>query len=66
MLTAKAARVAARLKQDLGVEPKLAHGRLQELSVLVGDKVVARKKWFRFPKDEAVVAAVRTALAENG
>ena len=61
MLTAKAARVAATLKRELGVEADLVNGRIQELSVLVGGEVVAQKRWFRFPNDQAVVMAVRDA-----
>lgn len=48
------------------MEVNRVKGSIQELSVLVGDQVVARKKWFRFPKDEAVVSAVRQALASPG
>lgn len=62
MLVAKSARVAELLKKELGVEASQVKGRIQELSVHVGNQVVARKKWFRFPKDDTVVAAVRQAL----
>jgi hypothetical protein len=55
--------VADLLKKELGIEPSQVGGRIQELSVQVGHQVVARKKWFRFPEDDAVVAAVREALA---
>ncbi|MHB8521304.1 MAG: hypothetical protein ACYDH9_11185 [Limisphaerales bacterium] len=54
--------MAELLKQEFGIEPSRVNGGFQELSVWVGDQPVARKKWFRFPKDEALVAAVREVL----
>jgi hypothetical protein len=54
--------VAELLKQEVGAEVSLVKGSIQELSVRVGDQVVARKKWFRFPKDDALVARVKQAL----
>ncbi|MBI2948960.1 MAG: hypothetical protein HYY23_15070 [Verrucomicrobia bacterium] len=55
--------MAELLKKELGVEASQVKGRIQELSIQVGNQVVARKKWFRFPEDQTVVAAVRKALS---
>ena len=33
-----------------------------EFTVWVGDKIVARKSWLRFPADQRVLEAVRAAL----
>ncbi len=59
----KAARVADTLKENLGVEVSETKGSFRELSVLVDNQVVARRKWFRFPKDQDLVATVRQAAA---
>jgi len=59
----KAARVAELLKKELGVEVSEAEGSFRELSVLVDNQVVARRKWFRFPKDADLLASVRQAAA---
>jgi hypothetical protein len=45
------------------VEPELIAGGRGEFSVWVGDRVVAKKGWVRFPPDQKVVSAVRQALA---
>ena len=59
----KAARVAEVLKKELGVEVTEAKGSFREFSVLVDDKVVARRKWFRFPKEDRLISSVKEALA---
>jgi hypothetical protein len=41
---------------------EVVEGDAGEFSVLVGDRIVARKAWLRFPSDERVLEAVRTAL----
>jgi len=55
--------VAAELKKALGVDAKLEVGGSGEFTVWVDDKVVAEKKWMRFPAPEDVVAAVKQASA---
>jgi hypothetical protein len=56
--------VAERLRSELGIEVNLTHGKTGEFSVLVAERVVGKKHWFRFPQDEAIVTAVRDALQE--
>jgi len=55
--------VAELIKRELGVEPELVEGDRGEFTVWVGDRIVARKGWVRFPPDERVLSAVRQALA---
>jgi hypothetical protein len=55
--------VAEAIKRELGVEAELVEGARGEFTVWVGDRVVAKKGWVRFPPDERVLAAVRQALA---
>ena len=57
--------MAALLKKELGSDVNRVKGRIQEFSVRVGDEVVARKRWFRWPTDEAIVTAVRQALVAS-
>ena len=59
----KAARVAAIIKSELGVESELTEGNRGEFTVWVGEKQVAQKGWIRFPSNEKVLEAVRQALA---
>ncbi|MDX6269491.1 MAG: hypothetical protein QOD28_714 [Acidobacteriota bacterium] len=59
---ARAARVAALVKLETGIEPRLAPGRLAEFAVRVNGATVARKGWLKLPPDEHVLAAVRDAL----
>ena len=59
----KAARVAAELKQALGVDAKLEVGSSGEFTVWVDDSKVAEKKWARFPDPADVVSAVRAQLS---
>jgi hypothetical protein len=54
--------VAALIKRELGVQPELVEGDRGEFTVWVGDQVVAKKGWVRFPPDQKVLAAVRQAL----
>jgi hypothetical protein len=37
-------------------------GHLGEFSVWVNDRKVVEKRWLRFPKEEAIVGAIRAAL----
>jgi len=53
--------VAAELKKALNVDARLEVGNSGEFTVWVDDKVVAEKKWMRFPEPADVVAAVRGA-----
>ena len=55
--------MAELIKRELGVEPELVEGDRGEFTVWVGDRVVAKKGWVRFPPDERVLSAVRQALA---
>ncbi len=47
------------LKAEPGVEVNLIDGKRGELTVSVGDHVVAKKGWFRMPDPEKVREAVR-------
>ena len=53
--------MAAQLKKDLGVDATLEIGGSGEFTVWVDDKLVAEKKWMRFPAPEDVVQAVKQA-----
>jgi hypothetical protein len=56
--------VADLLKKELGsVEVQMKPGSFGEFRVVVAGRTIARKRWFRFPTDEAILAAVRQALA---
>ena len=55
--------MAELLKRELGVEPELVEGDRGEFTVWVGDRVVAKKGWVRFPPDRRVLAAVQQAMA---
>jgi hypothetical protein len=54
--------VAALLKNELGVEVETTGGKTGEFTVWVGDQLVAKKGWIRFPSDDRVLEAVRSAL----
>lgn len=56
--------MAELIKRELGIEPELVEGERGEFTVWVGDRVVAKKGWVRFPSNKKVLAAVRQALAE--
>jgi len=55
--------VAELIRRELETEPELVEGDRGEFTVWVGDRVVAKKGWVRFPSDERVLSAVRQALA---
>ena len=55
--------MAELIKRELGIEPELVEGNRGEFTVWVGDQVVAKKGWVRFPTDQRVLLAVRQALA---
>jgi hypothetical protein len=55
--------VADLLKKELGVQVSETKGSFREFSVLVDEKIIAKRKWFRMPKDEDVVSAVKQAVA---
>ena len=55
--------MAELIKREMGVEPELIEADLGEFSVWVGDRMVAKKGWVRFPSDQSVLSAVRQALA---
>ena len=50
------------LKKELSVEVETVGGKTGEFTVWVGDQLVARKGWVRFPSDQKVLEAVRAAL----
>jgi hypothetical protein len=52
--------VAELLKRELGIEPELIEGDRGEFTVWVGERVVAKKWWVRFPPDRRVLSAVRS------
>jgi hypothetical protein len=54
--------LAAHLKSELNIEPKVVVGERGEFVVKVDDQVVAKKGWIRLPSEKDVVAAVRAAL----
>ncbi len=47
------------LKAEPDVEVSLVDGKYGELTVSIGDHVVAKKGWFTMPKPEEVRVAVR-------
>ena len=57
-------RVAALIKDELGIETKLVKGGRREFTVWVDDQVVAKKGWFSFPTEEKVLAGVKDALED--
>ncbi len=55
--------MAELIKRELGTEPELSVGDRGEFTVWVGEQLVAKKGWVRFPPDQRVLTAVRQALA---
>ena len=55
--------MAELIKRELGIDPELVEGDGGEFTVWVGDRVVAKKGWIRFPSAERVLSAVQQALA---
>lgn len=55
--------MAELIKRELGVESELVEGARGEFSVWVGDRMVAKKGWVRFPSDQKVLLAVQKELA---
>ena len=55
--------MAELIRREIGVEPELIEGGRGEFSVWVGERMVAKKGWVRFPTDQSVLSAVRQALA---
>jgi hypothetical protein len=54
--------VAALIKLETGIEPRLVVGGWGEFAVLVNDKTIVKKRWLKLPTDERVLSAVRDAL----
>jgi hypothetical protein len=54
--------VADLLKRKFGVEAELVEGKKNEFSILVDNKVVAKKGWLIFPEDKKIITAVSRAL----
>jgi hypothetical protein len=55
--------VAELIRRELGVEPEVVEGDRGEFTVWVGDRLVAKKGWVRFPSEQKVLSGVRQALA---
>ena len=55
--------MAELIRRELGVEPEVVEGDRGEFTVWVGDRLVAKKGWVRFPSDQRVLSGVRQALA---
>ena len=54
--------MAAELKRETGLDAELRVGSSGEFTVWLDDKLVAEKKFGRFPSPEDVVEAVKAAL----
>jgi hypothetical protein len=54
--------VAALVGREIGIEPRLVHGRMGEFSVWVDGKLIVKKGWLKLPPDEQVLKALRDAL----
>ena len=54
--------MAELIRRDLGIQPELVEGDRGEFTVWVGDRMVAKKGWVRFPPDKKVLSAVQQAL----
>ena len=54
--------MAELLSDRQGIDAAVATGRRGEFSVLVDNRVVARKRWGFYPADENILAAVEAAL----
>ena len=54
--------MAALIKRETGIEPRLVVGGWGEFAVLVNDKTVVKKGWLKLPGDERVLCAVLDAL----
>ena len=54
--------MAAELKRNLGLDAELRVGGSGEFTVWLDDKLIAEKKFGRFPSPEDCVAAVKAAL----
>lgn len=57
--------MAAELKKSLGVDARLEVGSSGEFTVWVDDRMVAEKKWAKFPDPADVVAAVKAASGKS-
>ena len=55
--------MAELIERELGVRPELVEGDRGEFTVWVGDRVVAKKGWVRFPSDQSGLTAVQQSLA---
>jgi hypothetical protein len=54
--------VAELIRRELGTDPELVEGERGEFTVWVGERLVAKKGWVRFPPDQRVLSAVRQAI----
>jgi predicted Rdx family selenoprotein len=60
----RAARAAAAVKEKLGIEPTLTKGPGGTFEVKVDGQVVAARKFWGFPNEQEIVAAVAKAIGE--
>ncbi|HYR56204.1 MAG TPA: Rdx family protein [Myxococcaceae bacterium] len=58
----RATRAAAALQQELGIVPELSKGPGGTFEVKVDGQVVAARKFWGFPTEEEIVAAVGKAI----
>ena len=58
----RATRAAALLKEELGIEPALNKGEPGTFEVRVNGDVVAARKFWGFPSEQEIVAAVSKAI----
>ncbi|HLL71941.1 MAG TPA: hypothetical protein VK363_10940 [Pyrinomonadaceae bacterium] len=58
--------MAALVRSETGIEPRLVQGRMGEFSVWLDDKLILKRSWLKLPTDEQVLAAVRSALQRPG
>jgi hypothetical protein len=54
------------LKKALGVEPELVAGSNGIFEVVVGEKVVAERDFWKFPSEDEIIHAVSKALGRTG
>ena len=54
--------MAEKIKEKFGLEANLVEGGRGEFTVLVGDKIAAKKGWLMIPSDEKILAGVGEIL----
>ncbi len=61
----RAVRAAAAIKEKLQIEPTLTKGSSGTFEVTVDGKVVAARKFWGFPSEQEIVAAVANAIGQS-